>query len=87
MSRHSEKVTLSQHRWERIRLMDGVTHGYMFTMSKYGLACTVAYRKGDYFYGSVISKTGIVSVRYHKDCHLDKWAFRVNDSYSPHSPF
>lgn len=88
MSRHNDKVTLSQHRWERIRMMSGNIHGYMYTFANGIPIRSKAFFRGNHVYGLAVGKSGqLLFVRYDVGCYNDYWAFRVDDSCSPHSPF
>ncbi len=87
MSRHNNKVTLSQRRWERIRMMATV-HGYMYTFANGIPVRGKAFFLNNHVYGVVVGKNlELLFVRYHLESYNDHWAFRADDSYSPHSPF
>ena len=88
MNRMNNKVTISQNRWDRIRMMEGNVHGYMYTFANGIPVRGKAFLRGDYAYGIAIGKKGqILFVRYHKDCYHDFWAFREDKTSSPHAPF
>lgn len=88
MNRTNNKMAISKNRWNRIRMMEGNVHGYMYTFANGTVVRGKSFLRGDYVYGVAAGKNGqTLYLRYHKDCYHDFWAFREDETISPHSPF
>ncbi len=69
-------------------MMSGNIHGYMYTFANGIPVRSKAFFRGNHVYGLAVGKSGqLLFVRYDVGCYNDYWAFRADDSYSPHSPF
>lgn len=88
LKRNNAKITLSEHRFRRIQMMDGNVYGYLVTQVNNRTVRAEAFVRGDYVYGLSLDKNGApVYTRYHLDTYKDWWAFREYELFSPHSPF
>lgn len=88
LTRQNAKSSLSQHRWDRLRMLQGNIHGYMYNYANGIPVRSVAFYRDGYVYGVSVGKKGqLVFTRYHVLSYTDFWCFREDPKQSPHPPF